>query len=153
MSEKLPYTNSQTNPHLAKGRIEKILMKFNVSQINFGEDYDRQEIRVSFVFKEIPVTIPINYKDLAIIFLEQSGHDTWEYASDNKKQKNLGQAKNAAFASIEDYLKAMLTMHQLGIMSIEEIFLPNIAGRDGIRLIEKLRPRLSEVLNGKLLIQ
>ena len=64
----LPYATSKTNPVLSQGRIEKLLIKFGVSQINFCRDLVRFEIRVSFVFNEIPVSIPVNYMRLAMAF-------------------------------------------------------------------------------------
>ena len=44
-------------------------------------------------------------------------------------------------------------MHELGIMTLEEIFLPNLLTNDGMRLIEKIQIRLPEVLEGKLLTE
>ncbi len=144
MAEKLPYFNSKTQPHLALNRIKKILYKFEVSQVNFGEDFDQKEIRVTFIHKKIPVCLPVNYGELA---KKYQGGDTYNRGMD----AYLKMAVNASYAVIEDYLKAMLTMHELGIMTLEEIFLPNLLTSDGTRLIERVQARLPEVLSGKLL--
>lgn len=152
----LPYANSKTNPVLSQGRIEKILMKFGVSQTNFGRDLVRCDIRVSFIFNEIPVTIPINYLDLAKSFWsEKTGWEknSWprEVDYENKHHEFIKTAINASFAAIEDYLKAMLTMHQMGIMSPEEIFLSNIDVQ-GIRMIDHLKARAPQLMRGEQLL-
>jgi len=58
----------------------------------------------------------------------------------------LKMAENAAYAVIEDYLKAMLTMHELGIMTLEEIFLPNLVTNNGLRLSDRLRDQMPKLL-------
>lgn len=144
--ENLPYKNSQTQPHRAKERIQRILEKFGVDEINLSENFKRFEVRLSFIYEAIPVSIPVNYAKLGELY---AGGKAWERLSDADKKK----AKNAAYAAMEDYLKAMLTMHKLSIMSLQEIFLPNLVGRDGIRLAEVMQNHLPEFLEGKLLTQ
>ena len=139
MSEKLPYFNSKTQPHLAIVRIRKLIAKFKVSQVNFGEDFDIKEIRITFIYKNTPVCLPVNYGDLA---KKYQGCDPY-----NKGMVSyLKMALNASYAVIEDYLKAMLTMHELGIMTLEEIFLPNLVTKDGLRLAEKLKGEMPKLL-------
>ena len=144
MKDKLPYFNSKTQPHLATVRIKKLLEKFKVSQVNFGEDFERNEIRVTFTLKEVPVCLPVNYGSLADKYRSCDPYSKDEAAY-------LKMATNASYAVIEDYLKAMLTMHELGIMSLEEIFLPNLLTDGGLRLGERIRAKLPDVLSGKLL--
>lgn len=139
MSSNLPYFKSRTQPHLAINRIKKILKKFGVSQVNFGQDFGVQEIRVTFVRGEIPVCLPVKYGELAAKYKksDDSGKPVEDY---------LNMAENAAYAVIEDYLKAMLTMHELGVMSLQEIFLPNLVTKDGIRLVEYLQKDMPRLL-------
>ncbi len=139
MSEKLPYFNSKTQPHLATLRIKKLLEKFKVSQVNFGEDFEHEEIRITFTHKKVPVSLPVNYGELA---KKYQGCDPCNKGMD----AYLKMAVNASYAVIEDYLKAMLTMHELGIMTMEEIFLPNLLTMDGVRLAEHLRSDLPKLL-------
>ena len=139
--EKLPYFNSKTQPHLAINRIKKILEKFKVSQVNFGEDFDEKEIRITFIHKKIPVCLPVNYG-----FLAKKYRDCDTYCKG--EETYLKMALNASYAVIEDYLKAMLTMHELGIMTLEEIFLPNLLTNDGVRLAERLQSQMPKLLAG-----
>jgi len=139
MSEKLPYFASKTQPHLAINRIKKILAKFKVNQVNFGENYDLKEIRITFIHKKIPVCLPVNYGDLAKKYQAcDPGNKTMEAYS------KMG--INASYAVIEDYLKAMFIMHELEIMTIEEIFLPNLMTKDGLRLVDHLRKEIPKLL-------
>jgi len=140
----LPYYNSKTQPHLAKARITKLLQKFGVSQVNMSEDFDNNEIRVSFIFQKMQVSIPVNYEKLASAYYPN-------YRWDNVHETHQKQCVNAAWASIEDYLKAMLMMHELGIMDLAEIFLPNIVTKSGMRVAEMIHGKLPEFLSIKLL--
>ena len=140
----LPYYNSQTQPHLAKNRIHRILEKFGVDQINLSENFRTNEVRVSFTYENIPVSIPVNIRALAELYEESN----WESIPEVRIKK----AKNAAFAIIEDYLKAMLTMHELNIMSTAEIFMPNLVGKGGVRLGEMIANQLPDFLEGKKLL-
>lgn len=140
----LPYYNSKTQPHLAKARITKLLQKFGVSQVNMSEDFDNNEIRVSFVFQKMKVSIPVNCEKLASVYYP---NNNW----DNIHEKYQKSCVNAAWASIEDYLKAMLMMHELGIMDLAEIFLPNIVTSQGMRVAEMIKGNLPEFLETKLL--
>lgn len=145
MADNLPYYRSKTQPHLAKERIYKCLEKFGVDQVNLFESFKDYEVRVSFIYKDIPVSIPVNYRKLGELY----GNKHW----DNLYESEQKQAKNAAYAAIEDYLKAMLTMHELGIMDITEIFMPNLVGKDGVRLAEHIQNHLPEFLDGKYLLK
>ena len=143
---KLPYFNSKTQPHLAQGRIIKLLEKFGVSQINLGENFEAMVINVAFVYEKIPVNVPVNYKKLAELYWPRKSFD-------NLGGDQLRKLKGAAYAAIEDYLKAMLMMHELDIMSITEVFMPNLVTKDGLRLGDLIQNHLPQVLAGKLLTE
>ena len=151
----LPYARSKTNPSQAQGRIEKTLDKFGVSQTNFGRDYENYIIRVSFVLEGIPVTIPINYMELAQRFLASSMRpfrdQPWKKPLTDQQEKQLKVAINASFAVLEDYLKAMLSLHQLGIMTPAEIFFSNI-DVGGVRMIDHLKEKAPQLMRGEQLL-
>jgi hypothetical protein len=140
----LPYRNSKTQPHLAKDRIHKTLLKFEVDEINFTQSFKRLDIRLTFICQDIPVSIPVNYGELAKRY---AGGTEWDYVSE-KEQKH---AINAAYAIIEDFLKAMLVLHQLEIMTLQELFMPNLLDQNGVRLGEIVANRLPDFLEGRLL--
>ena len=120
-----------------------MLQKFKVDQVTISENYKTCEVRITFILEGIPVSIPVNYGLLAQKYYPNGWHNLSE-----QKQK---QSRSAAFAVIEDYLKAMLVMHQLSVMDVTEIFLPHLIGKDGLRMADVVRTRLPEFLEGKLL--
>lgn len=139
MSEKLPYFNSKTQPHLAINRIKKVLEKFGASQMNFGQDFDLKIITINFINRKIPVCLPVEYGKLAKKYSNSDRYDRGE-------KVYLKMAENAAYAVIEDYLKAMLTMHELGVMTLEEIFLPNLVTNNGLRLAQRIQSEMPKLL-------
>lgn len=151
----LPYSSSKTNPSQAQGRIEKTLLKFGVSQINFHRDFSNYLISVSFVIDGIPVTIPINYMELAQRFhserIKPFQVQKWNEPLTEQQNKRIKVAVNASFAVLEDYLKAMLSLHQMGIMTPAEIFFPNI-NVQGTRMIDHLREKAPQLMRGEQLL-
>lgn len=139
MSEKLPYFDSKTQPHLAINRIKKTLEKFGASQMNFGQDFDLKIITINFINRKIPVCLPVEYGKLAKKYSNSDRYDRGE-------KVYLKMAENAAYAVIEDYLKAMLTMHELGVMTLEEIFLPNLVTNNGLRLAQRIQSEMPKLL-------
>ena len=142
MKEKPPYFNSKTQPHLAINRIKKVLEKFGSSQMNFGQDLENKIVTINFINKKIPVSLPVEYGKLAALYKGADG------ARCRSQEAYLKMAENAVYAVIEDYLKAMLTMHELGIMTLEEIFLPNLLTSSGLRLAEHIKKEMPRLLEG-----
>jgi len=96
MAEKPPYFNSKTQPHLAINRIKKTLEKFGSSQMNFGQDFERKEIRVNFINKKIPVCLPVSYGKLGQLYKSADGPRC------RSQETYLKMGENAAYAVIAE---------------------------------------------------
>lgn len=147
----LPYSDSEANPLQAQARIRKMLLKFGVSRLRFDEDIEKGEIKVEFIYKEFPVSLPVNIHRLAERYLED---DPWtprrrssrsEWAT---KKKEV--AQNAAFSLLEDFLKGLLMAVELGVFSFEEIFLSYFRDAQGRRLGEVIVKQLPHIISGRL---
>lgn len=146
-TNELPYYRSEAKPHLAKERIQKTLEKFGVDQVSMSENFKTREIRLTFVHQGIPVSIPINYGALGELY--NGGRRKFDLLTEVQQKR----AKNACYSALEDYLKSMLTMHQLEIMDLTTLFLPNLVGKDGIRMADLVQNHLPQFLEGKLLTE
>lgn len=147
----LPYANSKASPQQAQARIQATLRKFGVSRISFEEDFEQCTLTVRLQYKDYPVSIPVDYGRLAEIYLEEDPYTSrkrmtrqaWE---DGKREV----AYRAAFSLLEDYLKSMVTIVEMGVFSFEEIFVSYFVGPGGKRLGEIFKQRLPALISGQL---
>ena len=144
----LPYSTSTANPEKAMKRIRDTLRKFGVSSISFIEHYEQKTVEVAFKYKQYPVAIPLDYGKLAERFMERDPYnrsrkrikkDEWE----NRWKET---AYNASFSILEDILKSLTTVVELGVFSFEEIFFCSFVGPDGKRLGERLTAELPRMV-------
>ena len=147
----LPYANSKANPMQAQARIQGTLQKFGVSRIAFEQDFVARTLTVRLQYKEYPVCIPVEYGRLAELYIKEDPYTTrkrmtrgeWEAA---KREV----AYRAAFSLLEDYLKSMSTIVEMGVFSFEEIFVSYFVGPGGKRLGTFFKARLPELVSGRL---
>src|SRR3972149_8098547 len=96
---KLPYANSKANPIQAQARIRQMLLKFGVDLMRFSEDMQKHEIKVEFVYKGYPVSLPINIDKLAERYLKD---DPWTYRKNANREQWAAEkrriAQNASFS-------------------------------------------------------
>ena len=148
---RLPYMNSRCNPVEAQQRIRKILLKFGVDRIIFDEDFKNFMVFVKFQYRNYPVCIPINYDNVSKIFRKQDPYGSRKrISSDEWESRHRETAYKAAFSIIEDFIKSMITMVELGVFTFEEIFVSYFIGANGQRLGELFTKRLPELIGGKL---
>lgn len=147
----LPYENSKADPAKAQQRIRSTLTKFGVSSIGFSEDFENREIFVNFKYKEYPVCMPIDYAKLAEIYLED---DPWSWRRNGTEnewiEKKRQIAYRASFSLLDDYLKGLITIVELGVFSFEEAFFAYFVNNQGQRIGEMLTKKLPELVGGKL---
>ena len=105
MKGKLPYSQSSTQPHLSEQRIKKLLQKFEVSQVNFCEDFDNKQVVISFVFKRIPISLPVNYQKLGMMYQRQFS----KHIGNTLKERFLATGRNAAYAGSRIISRACLS--------------------------------------------
>lgn len=148
---KLPYSSSKANPIQAQARIRQMLLKFGVDRLRFDEDMLKHEIKVEFIYKGLPVSMPINTDKLAAVYLKD---DPWTARKRMSRQaweaKTSRIAQNAAFSILEDFLKGHIMVVEMGVFSFEEIFLSYFRDSQGRRLGEVLAKRLPDIVSGRL---
>lgn len=149
--KELPYSNSTADPTRAQKRIRETLQKFGVQRIGFDDDFENLELMIRFIYKDFPVSLPVNYGELADLYLDAKPHTyrmrltEAEYVA--KKRET---AYRAAYSMLEDYLKSMVTLIELGAFSFEEIFLSYFTDNKGVRFGETLVPKIREIAEGRL---
>ena len=147
----LPYANSTADPTKAQGRIRETLLKFEVDRIGFEEDLKSFEVMVRFAHRGCNVSLPVNYGRLADRYIED---DPWttrkRYTKKEWDAKKREIAYKASYSILEDYLKGMLAMVELGAMPFEEVFLSHFINNQGRRLGEVVTPMLPDFTSGKL---
>lgn len=147
--KKLPYINSKCNPVQSQQRMRSVLLKFGVDRISFDEDFSNFTILIKFRYRDYPVCIPINYDVLARVFQKADPFTGRKQSTKDEWEKRLRQkAYNAAFSIIEDFIKSMITMVELGAFSFEEIFVSYFIGPNGKRLGEYFKSKLPELVSG-----
>ncbi len=145
-----PYSTSKADPVRAQKRIRDMLMKFGVSRIGFDDDFMEFRLTVKFIYKDYPVSLPVDYGKLAQLYLKDDPYthrklmnrDQWEAAKRDT-------AYRAAFSLIEDFLKSLITIVELGIFSFEEIFFAYFLDNQGQRLGEVLVKKLPDLVLGQ----
>lgn len=140
----LPYENSNADPMKAQGRIQAILRKFGIQRILFDDDIENSTITIMFKFQDMPVKIPVNYKELAKKFMEVEPYNSRRRCSRQDYEFKIAEkAYKASYSMLEDLIKSMISIVNLGAFSFEEIFLGFFMGKDGKRVSEVLVPQLN----------
>jgi hypothetical protein len=140
----LPYENSNADPMKAQGRIQQILRKFGIQRIVFDDDIENNTITIIFKFQDIPVKIPVNYKELAQKFMDVEPWNSRRRCSSEEYEFKIAEkAYKASYSMLEDLIKSMISIVNLGAFSFEEIFLGFFMGKDGKRVSEVLVPQLN----------
>ena len=150
----LPYANSKADPAKAQKRIREMLLKFGVKRVAFEEDFIDCVLIIRFIYNDYPISMPVDYGKLAEIYLEDdpwtsrkhTGRDNW-----NAEKREV--ACRASFSILEDFIKSLITIVEMGVFSFEEIFMSYFTDNQGQRLGEKLAPRLKEWVTGQLAIE
>lgn len=141
----LPYRNSSADPMKAQGRIQATLRKFGVGRIIFDDDVENKKITISFKYKDMPVSLPLDYGDLAKKFSEQDPYTSRKRGTRPDYEFKLSeQAYKAAYSMLDDLIKSMISIVNLGAYEFEEIFLGFFVNNNGVRVADIIVPRLKE---------
>ena len=153
MKRSLPYSQSKTNPVIAQTRIKEMLRKFGVMRVIFIEDFELMVVAVNFIYKDYPISLPIDYKSLGEMYLKAD-----PYTNRRKCKREEWAAKKheiayrASFSLLEDLLKSLITVVELGLFSFEEIFIAYVTNSQGIRFGEVVKDKLPEFVSGELVL-
>ena len=132
-----PYFKSHASPMLAQGRIKELLRKFGVQMVTVADDFEAHEVYIIFKYRNIPVKIPLNYGRLALKWLEDQPYAYRMRSTRAEYEARIKEtAYRASYSILEDFLKAMVTMVDLGIRTFEEVFLADFDTAEGQRFGE-----------------
>lgn len=148
---RLPYMNSRCNPVQSQQRIQKMLVKFGVDRISFDTNLKDGELSIKFLYKGIPVKLPVNYARLADRYLDEDPYTDRKRISEEDWIANKREiASRAAFSILEDFLRGAITMVEMGVLPFEDVFIGSFINSKGIRLGDIIIPHLPEFIGGKL---
>jgi hypothetical protein len=143
----LPYSTSQTDPFKAQSRIRNTLKKFGVNSISVSEDYEKHTIDISFQYKQYPVSIPIEYGKLAQMYIDADPYTSRKRMTREGWEESKREiAYSAAFSILEDYLKAVTIIIELGVRQFEDIFFTSFVNQNGVRIGDLLIDKLPKML-------
>lgn len=147
---KKPYSNSKADPARSQKRIREMLIKFGVDRVGFDEDLLGCVLIVRFVYKNYPVSLPMDYGKLAEMYIKE---DPWtERKFKNEDEWNAGKrevAYRASFSLIEDFLKSLITIVEMGMFTFEEIFISYFTNSMGERLGPALVKKLDKLVGDR----
>ena len=148
----IPYINSKADPMRAQGRIEATLRKFGVQRVQFDHDIEHFTLTVIFKYRDLPVCFPVNYKKLGETFLEiQPYTSRMRCSREEYTEKMYDSAFRATYSLLDDLVKSMISVVNLGAYKFEEIFLGFFMGADGTRVSDLLVPQLENFSSKYLL--
>jgi hypothetical protein len=151
---KLPYSHSTADPSRAQRRIREMLLKFGVDRVAFDENFKEATLSVMFKYKDFPVCLPINYGELAEIYLKEDPWTDRKFKTEDEWRTDKKQiAYKAAFSILEDFLKSLIMVVEMEIFSFEEIFLSYFTNFQGQRLGEVMVKKLPEFIGGRLALE
>ncbi|KKN40932.1 hypothetical protein LCGC14_0728150 [marine sediment metagenome] len=112
--------------------LEKMLAKHDVTKIM--KEYSGEGVPSTLVFAvktakgEIPIKLPCNVESILQVFKDQvkEGKLPRKYADQTGLNWATEQAGRVAWRIIKDWLDAQLTLFEIGMVKMEEIFLPYI---------------------------
>lgn len=149
--KQLPYANSKADPAKAQKRIRETLMRFGVDRIVFDEDFKNGDLTVKFTFKGLPVALPVNYNQLAEVYIEADPWTKRKCKSEEAWNKDKFEAAyRASFSLLDDFIKSMVLMVEIDMFSFEEIFMSHFINDKGERLGDMIAHRLPEFVVGRL---
>jgi len=114
--------------------IEITLVKHGATQVVKEYDGSGQAIGITFVVKIaegrfVPVKIPARFREVRQVLADQGFH------YDDKKVYRV------AWKNIEDWIAAQMTIIELGMVKLQEVFLPYMTDRSGETYFERFEKK------------
>lgn len=145
-----PYSKSQASPEAAERRIKKMLKEFGVQMVSITDDYEHKTILVIFKYQDMPVKIPLTYGVLADKWIEETPHTFRHRKSRQEHEDEIRDtAYRAAFSMLEDLLKPLITMAEMGLRPFETSFLADLVMDGEQRLVEIMLPKIRALTKGE----
>lgn len=137
----LPYENASSGDR-AYVEMQRILDKFGCD--NFGMMTKNSDgiTLVTFTHKSRPICIEASWKGYAAAWLrENPWTDRRKSTQTEWQSRAIAQGKIAVPSMIRDWVKAQVTMVEIGAFEFDEAFLPHIQLSDGRRVIDHAKEK------------
>lgn len=143
----LPYENA-TSGAGAIEEIGKILTRFGCSRFGTMTDNEAGELLVQFSHRGKDVSVKASYRGYAAAWLKEHPYSARTKATrPAHERKALEQAKISVCSILRDWVKAQITLIEVGILSFEGAFLGQILLGSGRTVLDRV------VADGVLKIQ
>lgn len=134
----VPYEKA-TSGAAAREEITRLLRRLGCERIGFMDDFGDSSVLLAFEHRGMPMQLKAVAKGWAAMFLKEN-----PWTSRHKRTLKdyesaaLQQGRIAVNSILRDWVKGQVTAIECGILSFEEVFLPQMLLPDGKRLIEKI---------------
>lgn len=134
-----PYENA-TAGNKALIELQKILAQFECQNFGTMTDMERGLTIVQFKWRNRTVSLEASWKGYAQAWLKAHPYSYRTRGNLRQhQQKALKQAQISVCSVLRDYVKAMLTTIEAGVMSFEAAFMSHMLLPNGQRVIDKLQ--------------
>lgn len=138
----LPYENA-TSGMAALAEVEKIVARIGVNKFGSWTDYDAGRLVVRFELRGRAYQVEASYKGYAAAWLRENPWTNRRSRSPSDWNRlAYEKGKNAAPSILRDWIKAMATAVEVGLLTFDEAMLPHALTHDGRRLIELVKDHL-----------
>lgn len=132
----IPYENA-TSGDKALGEVQKMLRAFGCTKFGSFIDDDEQVLTVQFVHRDKTVSVPASMKGYAQAWLKKHPYSNrMKKTRQQHEQAALEIANIAVYSIIRDWVKANITLVEVGILSFEGAFLAQIMLPSGHTVLE-----------------
>ncbi len=143
-----PYSQTKVSVGQSIEKIRRLLQNYGASACSFPEDWERDLLRVQFIYRNLPVEVQVNLRK---VIGELEGADPYtsrrRKSLDQYRAEKREQATRTAYRYLFAWLKVSLETAEYGIFEFEDVFLPHFVPPLGTigALVKK---RLAEITNG-----
>lgn len=148
----LPYQASDVSVARSQDRIRQLFIRFGASRFSFSEEPAEGKFIINFIIRDLPVSLPFSADNVFQAYIKEKPYTSRMKRTREAYEQNLReQAGRSVYRFAEDYLKAVFTAIEFGLMTFEEAFLGSfINPSNGQRLGEALVPQLDQWVGGRL---
>lgn len=132
----LPYEGATAGKR-ALTVIESTLREFGCNKFGNWFDYDTGTLTIQFEWRGRAVELRASASGYAAAWLKEHPY-TWKTngTEQQHKQKAYAIAERAIYSMLRDWIKGQVTAVECGLLSFEEVFMPQMMLPNGRRLID-----------------
>lgn len=152
---RLPYQSSEVSVARSQDRIRTLFIRFGASHFSFSEEPAAGLFVINFVINGLPVSLPFSADNVFQAYLKEKPYTSRMKRSREAYEHSLReQAGRSVYRFAEDYLKAVFTAIEFGLLTFEEAFLGSFINQyNGQRLGAAIVPMLEKWVGGNLQLE